>query len=77
MEDLEQAFDEIAALMDSRGMETKEATLVALLMRKPARAAAFKEWLEMNPNATDKEVWEKANQIAKTVEPTRHRIPEK
>jgi len=72
-----QAFNEIAALMDSRGMENTQATIVAVLMRKPARAEAFKTWLNSHPEATDREVSEQAHKIAQTVEPTRHGTPRK
>lgn len=77
MQDQGRAFDEIAALMDDRGMEIVEATIVATLMRKPARAKAFKKWLINHPKATDKEIWEQANIIVQTVEPTRHGTPKK
>ena len=42
MDNQVQAFDEVVALMDERGMDNTGATLVATLMRKPARAEAFK-----------------------------------
>ena len=65
-----QAFDEVAALMDKRGMDITGATLVAALMRKPARAEAFKVWLHQHPQATNTEVERQATKIAKEVEPT-------
>lgn len=69
-------FDEILAILDDRGIEHTEAALIALLMRKPARATVFKDWLATHPEATDEEIWDQANIIARTVEPTRHRIQE-
>lgn len=69
-----QTFNEIAELMESRGMESNDATLVAVLMRKPARAKALKDWLTRHPKATNKEVSEQATKIAQTVEPTRHGV---
>ena len=77
MDEQLQAFNEIAELMDSRGMEINEATLVAGLMRKPARAKALKVWLANHPKATNKEISEQATKIAQTVEPTRHGTPKK
>ena len=77
MQDQGQIFDEIAEIMDSRGMEINQATLVAGLMRKPARAKAIKEWLSSHPKASDKEVWDQAVKIAQTVEPTHHGTPRK
>ena len=77
MQEQVQVFDEIAALMDSRGMEINQATIVAALMRKPARAKALRDWLASHPKATDKEVSEQAHKIARTVEPTRHGMPKK
>ena len=77
MQDQGRAFDEIAALMDDRGMEIVEATIVATLMRKPARAMALKDWLARNPRATNKEISMQAHIIEQTVEPTRHGTPKK
>lgn len=77
MDEQLQAFNEIAELMDSRGMEINEATLVAGLMRKPARAKALKEWLASHPKATNEELSEQATKIARTVEPTHHGTPRK
>lgn len=70
LDDQVRAFDEVAALMDARGMDIVGATLVAALMRKPARAEAFKAWLNKHPQATNVEVERQAQKIAKTVEPT-------
>lgn len=72
-----QAFDRIADLMDSRGMETNQATLVAALMRKPQRATALEQWIDSHPEATDRQVWDQAVKIARMVEPTRHGMPPK
>lgn len=70
LDDQVQAFDEVAALMDARGMDIVGATLIAVLMRKPVRAAAFKAWLNKHPQATNVQVERQAQIIAKTVEPT-------
>ena len=68
-------FDEILAILDDRGIEHTEAAFIAVLMRKPARATVFKEWLATHPEATDEEIGDQANIIAQTVEPTRHGMP--
>ena len=70
MDNQVQAFDEVAALMDERGMDNIGATLVATLMRKPARAEEFKVWLRKHPQATNTELEMQAQKIAKIVEPT-------
>ena len=70
MEGQARAFDEIADLMDAREMDFAGATLVAAMMRKPARAEALKDWMSKHPQATNIEVKKQAQKIAVTVEPT-------
>ena len=68
---------EVAALADrleELQLDGETAYIVMLQMRKPARATALMDYLNKNPSASTLEIEEKAAEITRTVDPTRHKM---
>lgn len=70
-------YDRLVNELVQKGMDRVTAAMTALLLRKPNREKALRNWMAEHPKATGSEIADQAEKIAVTVEPTRHGTPPK
>ena len=72
-----QEFDRLVNHLIKSGVDRESAAMTTVLMRKPNREKALRDWMIQHPKATSDDILKQAEIIAQTIEPTKHGVQQK